>query len=546
MEQIGVQLSIVIERKQAEAALLDSEQNYRTLVDMTPEIIYRLDENGRISFISSAIEQLGYQRQELIGKPFAELVHPDDREKVTNRFVERRVGGRSMKDVEVRLLEKCGDNSGRDYVLRWRSVALCSRGRWNVPDEEIQRSDKVFQCTQGVAHDISESKRAEKELERSKEAAEAASRAKSDFLANMSHELRTPLNAIIGFSEILQDLTFGPLNPKQSRYVDNVLTSGRHLLNLINDILDLSKVEAGKMKLEAAPLRVKAALEDALVLVKEKALKHSLDLILDAPDDLTITADERKFKQIMFNLLSNAAKFTPDGGRITVAAERCAGNVQISVTDTGIGIKPEDQSSLFREFQQIDSSLARKHEGTGLGLALSRKFAELHGGRIWVESPGAGKGSTFRFVMPLEQPGMRAKTLERIEWTADEFGVGVSLFNRQHQRLCGMINMLIDAQDTKSNQDLASRILSFMIEYAGEHFHDEEQLMSQYAYPDLDEHVRQHRAFVVKTTELLTAAKQGDEALPDKVLEFLRYWLTHHILGVDMKYKAFFGAKGVS
>jgi hemerythrin-like metal-binding protein len=299
------------------------------------------------------------------------------------------------------------------------------------------------------------------------------------------------------------------------------------------------------MRLEPAPVRVQSVLEDSLALVKEKALKHGLALTLDAPGDLTITADERKIKQVMFNLLSNAVKFTPDGGRIAVTAERDGGSVRFSVADTGIGIKPEDQPRLFREFEQLDSSHARKYEGTGLGLALTRRLVELHGGRIWVESEGEGQGSVFRFTVPPEQPGVRESFLKRIVWTA-EFSVGVRLFDRQHQRLCGMINTLIETQGARPSEDLVSRILSFMVEYAGEHFRDEEQLMSQYGFPHLDEHVRQHREFVAKTSELLAAAKQGDEAVPDKVLEYLRRWLTHHILGEDMKYKSFFADKGVS
>ena len=526
LEQIGVQLSAVIERRQAE----ESHARLTAIIEATSDFVAIADARGNVLYCNrGARKLLGVGEEEDISGLRVADTHPAATAAV--------------------ILNEGLPTAARVGEWRGETSFLARDGR-ETPVSQVILAHKspegMVRHFSTIARDITERKRAEQEMERSKEAAEAASRAKSDFLANMSHELRTPLNAIIGFSEILQDLTFGPLNPKQSRYVDNVLTSGRHLLNLINDILDLSKIEAGKMKLEPAPFRVKGAIEDALVLVKEKALKHGLDLVLDAADNLTITADERKFKQIMFNLLSNATKFTPDGGRITVAAERCAKNVQISVTDTGIGIKPEDQPRLFHEFQQLDTSLARKHEGTGLGLALSRKFVELHGGRIWVESPGAGKGSAFRFVLPLEQPGVRLRPLERIEWTADVFGVGVGLFNRQHQRLCGMINMLIEGQGTNSNQDFVTRILNFMVEYAAEHFRDEEQLMSQYAYPDLDEHVRQHRAFVVKTAELLTAAKQGDEALPDKVLEFLRYWLTHHILGVDMKYKAFFGAKGVS
>ena len=251
--------------------------------------------------------------------------------------------------------------------------------------------------------DITARRQVEKTLQAAKQAVDDASRAKSEFLANMSHELRTPLNSIIGFSEILHDQTIGPLSPKQIRYVDNVLTAGQHLLSLINDILDLSKVEAGKTTLEAKSFAIKPVFDNAMILVKESALKRNLALSLDSSSGLTIVADERMLKQILFNLLSNAVKFTEPGGRIAVVAEQVDDTLRVSVSDTGIGIQPQDQSRLFMEFEQLDSGYDRIHQGTGLGLALTRKFVELHGGRIWVESEGAGKGSTFRFTLPMSR-----------------------------------------------------------------------------------------------------------------------------------------------
>lgn len=258
--------------------------------------------------------------------------------------------------------------------------------------------------------DISARKQVENALQAAKQGVEAASRAKSEFLANMSHELRTPLNSIIGFSEVLHDQTFGPLTSKQTRYVDNVLTAGQHLLSLINDILDLSKVEAGKMTVEARSFAARPMLDNALTLVKERALKRGLTLSLEAPADLTVSADERMLKQILFNLLSNAVKFTEPGGRIAVTAQRAGDDLCVSVADTGIGIKPEDQARLFTEFEQLDSGYDRMHQGTGLGLALTRRFVELHGGRIWVESEGEGKGSAFRFTLPLIREDCKAAT----------------------------------------------------------------------------------------------------------------------------------------
>ena len=266
---------------------------------------------------------------------------------------------------------------------------------------QIQRGSEKEQIILLAIEDITARKQIENALHAAKQAVEAASRAKSEFLANMSHELRTPLNSIIGFSEVLHDQTFGPLTPKQTRYVDNVLSAGQHLLSLINDILDLSKVEAGKMTVEAKSFAVRPVVENALTLVKERAFKRRLNLSFEAPADLTVSADERMFKQILFNLLSNAVKFSEPGGRITITAERTGDDLCVSVADTGIGIKPDDQSRLFTEFEQLDSGYDRMHQGTGLGLALTRKFVELHGGRIWVESEGEGKGSTFRFTLPL-------------------------------------------------------------------------------------------------------------------------------------------------
>jgi signal transduction histidine kinase/putative methionine-R-sulfoxide reductase with GAF domain len=234
---------------------------------------------------------------------------------------------------------------------------------------------------------------------------EAASRHKSEFLANMSHELRTPLNAIIGFSEVLAERMFGEVNAKQAEYLQDILSSGRHLLSLINDILDLSKVEAGRLELELARFHLPSALDNALTLVRERASRHGIRLAQAVDEAVSeIVADERKVKQILLNLLSNAVKFTPEGGRIAVAVTPTDDGIQISVSDTGIGIAPEDQAAIFEEFRQVGRDDARKQEGTGLGLTLAKKFVELHGGQIWVQSQ-VGQGATFTFTLPARPDG---------------------------------------------------------------------------------------------------------------------------------------------
>ena len=250
------------------------------------------------------------------------------------------------------------------------------------------------------------------EIDQKSRQLEIASQHKSEFLANMSHELRTPLNAIIGFSEVLTERLFGELNEKQAEYLEDILSSGRHLLSLINDILDLSKVEAGRMELELGSFSLAEALDNGLTMVRERASRHGLQLSLDVDPTIgTIEADERKIKQVIFNLLSNAVKFTPDRGRVDVVARPVDGEVQVAVHDTGIGIAPEDQACIFEEFQQASGSNAVAREGTGLGLALARRFVELHGGRLWVDSkPGIGSTFTFaiqrhaRMTVPLPPP----------------------------------------------------------------------------------------------------------------------------------------------
>ena len=240
------------------------------------------------------------------------------------------------------------------------------------------------------------------ELGRLYEALETASKHKSEFLATMSHELRTPLNAIIGFSQVLKERMYGDLNAKQADYVDDVLSSGEHLLNLINDILDLAKVEAGRMELQRAEFALPPVLENAMTLVRERAVRQGVGLrtAID-PSVGLLEADERKVKQILFNLLSNAVKFTPGGGQVTLAATVVEDEVKISVRDTGVGINAEDKGKIFEEFYQVGR--AKTQEGTGLGLALTRRLVELHNGRLSVESE-PGVGSTFSVTLPLRQP----------------------------------------------------------------------------------------------------------------------------------------------
>ncbi|MBW2368423.1 MAG: HAMP domain-containing histidine kinase, partial [Deltaproteobacteria bacterium] len=236
-------------------------------------------------------------------------------------------------------------------------------------------------------------------------------RSKSEFLANMSHELRTPMNHIIGFSELMIEKHFGALTPEQEEYLGDILQSSKHLLSLINDILDLSKIEAGKTELELAECNIADILESSVIMVKQKSLKHGIKVSTDIQSIAEkILVDERKIKQILYNLLANAVKFTPEGGKVNLTVSQGNGNgdgsrqngeIHISVCDSGIGIASDDLERIFSPFEQAESASTRKYQGTGLGLSLTKEYVELHGGRIWAESEGDGKGSRFHFTIPV-------------------------------------------------------------------------------------------------------------------------------------------------
>ena len=288
------------------------------------------------------------------------------------------------------------------------AIDIMKLGAYDYISKPFNRDDLLMRVRKAIEKLELEEKIKESaaELEVAMRSAQVANQAKSDFLASMSHELRTPLTSILGLSEVLQEEYFGKLNSKQKEYLNDIHESGQHLLLLINDILDIAKIEAGKMELELGPVVVKELLENSLIMIKEKAGKHNIKLDVDlAPEikGLKIQADERKLKQIIFNLLSNAVKFTPDGGRIQLGASCEDEKLAVAVTDTGIGISLEKQEKVFQEFYQVEAGLRDKTPGTGLGLPLSRKMVEMHGGEIWCESEGEGKGSRFVFTIPLER-----------------------------------------------------------------------------------------------------------------------------------------------
>lgn len=378
----------ITERKQAEEQLRASEERYRALAENSLTGIC-VEQDSKLVYVNQrGAQSLGYSADELIGRSIWDFVAPEDRGMTEALRTARLREEPAPAQYQLRVLTRNGET-------RWAEVLATlieHEGRPAILSNVL---------------DITERRRVQEELIQAKNRAETANVAKTQFLANMSHELRTPLNAIIGFSEILQDQTFGSLNQRQLRYVGHVVASGHHLLHLINNVLDLSKVESGKMDLQLTTVNLEDVLRNSLLTIEEKAHKHGLRIDAKIDERLmgsTITADETKLRQIMFNLLSNATKFTPDGGRISVIVRMRDHDFVVSVTDTGIGLRAEDRERIFHAFEQLESSPNRYHDGTGLGLALTHRLVDLHGGKIWAESEGLAKGSTFTFSIPLLNP----------------------------------------------------------------------------------------------------------------------------------------------
>ncbi|WP_309714533.1 ATP-binding protein [Armatimonas sp.] len=367
------------------SSLSGSDVFLSAIVESSYDAVCVMDEHGKIITWNRAAEGIyGYDSASALGMDASLLVAHDSRDSF-QKAINLLEGSQRPRALDIYGVRQDGSAFPVEVVL----------ATWQ--DDATGEKRSVV-----VTHDVSERRQAEA-MRRDKEAAEEANRAKSQFLANMSHELRTPLNAIIGFSEILHDRTFGELTPKQERYVGNILSSGRHLLQLINDILDLSKIEAGRVQLEYAAFSPLTAVRTVDNLVKALLQKKNITLEVEGGTTLPpLIADQAKFKQVLYNLISNAIKFTPENGNVMVALSTVGNGtlLQVDVKDTGIGIKQEDQDRIFREFEQVDNSYSRQQQGTGLGLALVKKFIEMHGGRIWVSSGGEGKGSTFSFTVP--------------------------------------------------------------------------------------------------------------------------------------------------
>jgi signal transduction histidine kinase/CheY-like chemotaxis protein len=401
LNQFGYDLDRLQFVAKDEAELLGRIQDdYNRFIQVMQEVMSMIA-GGRIA--------TGRELQRTQASPLADRL-----ERLTNELVNR---------AEAEMVARVEVSHAAYHTARWVVIgfAVGSMGlalvfgyaiSWSLIDP-VQRMD--VQLRQIAAGDFSQRievpnrdelgalaanlNRMTAELGRLYHQLEAANRHKSEFLASMSHELRTPLNAIIGFSEVLLERLFGELNEKQAEYLRDILDSGRHLLSLINDILDLSKVEAGRMELELGRFSLPETLENGLTMVRERASRHGIALSLEVDPALdVIEADERKVKQVVFNLLSNAVKFTPDGGQVGITAGLDGDGVRITVWDTGIGIAPEDQGLIFEEFQQVGGQEGQGREGTGLGLALARRFVELHGGHLSVESV-VGQGSRFTFTL---------------------------------------------------------------------------------------------------------------------------------------------------
>ena len=373
----------VRDQKRMQEELLGSEEKLRAILDNATAVVYVKDLQGRFL---------------MVNRQFKEIFHLKDKDIINKSNYE--IFEQETADVFHRNDQKVLQTGSALEFEEAAMVAGVERTYISLKFPLWSLSGKPYAVC-GISTDITDRKRMAIELEAAKLTAESASRAKSDFLAAMSHELRTPLNAIIGFSEVLSMQNFGPLNKKQKEYVSDVFKSGKHLMSLINDILDLSKIEAGKMELELGECLIASIVQTSVAMIKDRAAHHGITINVDVDESIhIIRVDERKLKQVMFNLLSNAIEFTPDGGRVGIEILRTeARTLLFCISDTGAGIEERDKAKIFQEF--VQGSVPQRHrQGTGLGLVLTKRIVELYGGKIWFESKGKNKGTKFYFTLP--------------------------------------------------------------------------------------------------------------------------------------------------
>ena len=398
------------ERKHVEEALRKEKDKIQTYLDIAGVMFIALDSNQTVTLINQkGCEILGYQEQEVIGKNwFAHFIPEFEKEALSAIFARLMRG--ELENFKY-LENSIRNQQGEERIIAWHTTLLYDEegniiGSLSSGEDITQRKQTEKALLQEKAFLAKRVEERTAELSRANAELARAARLKDEFLANMSHELRTPLNAILNLSESLQENLLGPLTEKQLRYVCNIETSGRHLLSLINDILDISKIEAGKMVLNIEPAFLKEVCQSSLNFIKQLALKKRLHMVTDFDATIKmVQLDSRRLKQILVNLLGNAIKFTPEGGEIglSVVGDAAQEVVHLTVSDTGIGIAEYDMKKLFQPFMQIDSGLSRHYEGTGLGLALVRRLAEMHGGSVSVTSE-VGKGSRFLVSLPWREP----------------------------------------------------------------------------------------------------------------------------------------------
>jgi two-component system CheB/CheR fusion protein len=383
--------------QQANITLQVSEEKLTVTLNSIGDAVMATDVEGHVTLLNPLAEQLtGWTQVEATGRPVEEIfriINEETRQPSSNPVKETLAHG-TIKGLTNHILLIARDGSECAIDDSCASIR-------NL-DGQVVGAVLVFRDVSTRREIENGLKKAHEELTELAAELKRTAQVKSEFLANMSHELRTPLNSINGFSEVLYDETFGPLNEKQKKYVNNVLTSGKHLLLLINQILDMAKVEAGKMTLDLSCLPMKSLLNDISMLVADMISKKKLHMFLEIAEDLPdIEADELKVKEIIYNLLSNAAKFTPEGGKIGLRAKKADAEIEVVVWDMGVGIAPENMEKIFEGFFRVDTPYSWVTEGTGLGLPLSKKLVELHGGKLSVESDGLNKGTAVRFTLPI-------------------------------------------------------------------------------------------------------------------------------------------------